>query len=235
MIKKKFLILIPARSGSSKVKNKNIKLINKKPLLYYTCRFANKLKKNDNIIVGCTDSKKIVRFFDKFNIDTPFLRPKKISNKFSLDIEYINYALNFFANKKIFFFAGCILRPTSPIRFLNDYKDAERKFLNHKLATSLRSVTVSPVTPYKMWIKNKKKDFISPLIKSRSKELYNMPRQKLPKVYWQTGTYDFFKINYRKKIKSITGNKILFFDLSYRNNIDIDTIDDYQKAKELLK
>ena len=99
MIKKKFLILIPARSGSSKLKNKNIKLINKRPLLYYTCKFAKKLKGKNSTVIGCTDSKKISKIFNKFDIQTPFLRPKKISKKFSLDIEFVNYSLKFFANK----------------------------------------------------------------------------------------------------------------------------------------
>ena len=102
MIKKKFLILIPARSGSSKLKNKNIKLINKRPLLYYTCKFAKKLKGKNSTVIGCTDSKKISKLFNKFDIQTPFLRPKKISKKFSLDIEFVNYSLKFFANKKTF-------------------------------------------------------------------------------------------------------------------------------------
>lgn len=231
-MKKKILIIIPARSGSSNLKNKNIKLIKKKPLLYYTCKFAKKLKNKNNTIVGNTDSSKIIKLFKKYKIQTPFLRPKKISKKYSLDIEYINYTLNFFAKKGVFFYAGCILRPTSPVRFLQDYKKAEKKFLNNTSATSLRSIIESPITPYKMW--KRKKTYVFPLLKSKLKEHYNMPRQKLPKVYWQTGTYDFFKINFKKKIKSITGNKILFYDLSNRENVDIDTIKDYKKVIKLL-
>jgi|TARA_Y100000389_G_C17364546_1_gene465540 N-acylneuraminate cytidylyltransferase len=232
MIKKKFLIIIPARSGSSKLKNKNMRLVNNKPLLYYTCKFANQLKNKNNIIVGCADSKKINTFFTKCGILAPFLRPKKISKKFSLDIEYVNYTLDFYSRKEIFFHAGCILRPTSPIRFLKDYKEAERKFLKNKSATSLRSIMKSPVTPYKMW--NKKGNYIYPLLKSKLKEHYNMPRQKLPKIYWQTGTYDFFKINFKKKLKTITGNKIIFHDLSNRENVDIDTIGDIKKVINFL-
>ncbi len=232
MIKKKVLIIIPARSGSSKLKNKNIRKIKKLPLLYYTCNFAKKLKNKNNVIVGCTDSKKILKLFKQYEIQAPFLRPKKISKKFSLDIEYVNYTLNFYANMGIFFHYGCILRPTSPIRFFEDFKKAEKKFLNNKSATSLRSIMESPLTPYKMW--SRKRNYVFPLLKSKLKEHYNMPRQKLPKVYWQTGTFDFFKINFEKKIKSTSGNKIIFYDLSNRENVDIDTMDDFKKVSKLL-
>ena len=200
--------------------------------MYYTCKFANKLKNKNNIVVGSTDSRKILKLFKQYNIQAPFLRPKKISKKYSLDIEYVNYAINFYAKMGIFFYSGCILRPTSPIRYLEDYKKAEKKFLKNKSATSLRSIMETPITPYKMW--KRKKNYVFPLLKSKLKEHYNMPRQKLPKIYWQTGTYDFFKINFKKKIKSMTGNKIIFYDLSNRENVDIDTIRDYKKVIKLL-
>lgn len=228
-MRKKFLIIIPARSGSSGVKNKNLKLINKKPLLYYTCSFAKKLKDKDSRIIGCTDAANIRKFFLKYRIPVPFLRPKKISCNFSLDIEYVNYCLNYYKSKNIFFSAGVILRPTSPIRSVQIYIKALKKFIKDKSATSLRSVCESPITPYKMWFK--KDNEITPLLKSKFKEHYNMPRQKLPKTYWQTGTYEFFRINYKSKIQSISGKKIIFYEISAHDSIDLDTLKDYQKLK----
>jgi CMP-N,N'-diacetyllegionaminic acid synthase len=233
MIKKKVLIIIPARAGSTGVPNKNIKVVNKNPLLYYTCNFAKKIASNENVLIGCTDSKKIKKIFIKYKVTVPFLRPKRISKNFSLDIEYVNYCLNFFEQKKIFFKYGVILRPTSPVRNIKDYKNAEKKFLRIKNATSLKSVCESPVTPFKMWMK--KKNEIRPLLKTKFKEHYNMPRQKLPETFWQTGTYDFFKINYKKKIQSISGNKIVFYQLKNKNNIDVDNFSDYEKLKKVLK
>ena len=81
----------------------------------------------------------------------------------------------------------------------------------------------------------KKKNEIRPLLKTKFKEHYNMPRQKLPETFWQTGTYDFFKINYKKKIQSISGNKIVFYQLKNKNNIDVDNFSDYEKLKKVLK
>ena len=74
---KKVLIVIPARSGSKGIKNKNIKKINGKHLIYYTIEYAKKSKVVDKIIVS-TDSKKI-KISNIYGAETPFLRSKNIS------------------------------------------------------------------------------------------------------------------------------------------------------------
>ena len=61
MKKKELLIIIPARSGSTELKNKNIVKIKNRPLIFYTCIFANKIKNKNYEVIGSTDSKKISR------------------------------------------------------------------------------------------------------------------------------------------------------------------------------
>ena len=58
-----------------------------------------------------------------------------------------------------------------------------------------------------------------------------MPRQKLPKTYWQTGTFEFFRINYKSKFQSISGKKIISYEIPAHDSIDLDTLKDYQKLK----
>ena len=232
MIKNQKLIIIPARAGSTKLQNKNLKKINNTPLIYYTCVFANKLKNKNTRVIGSTDSKKILHYFNKFRISAPFLRPKKISQKYSLDIEYVNHCIDYFAKKNIFFSYGVILRPTSPIRMLKDFKKAEKKFLKNKSADSLRSICDSPVTPFKLWYI--KKDRIVPILKSGFKEQYNIPRQKLTNAYWQNGAFEFFRINFKKKLKSISGKKIVYYYMNKLNSIDIDTKEDLKRFKNYL-
>lgn len=102
MIKKELLIIIPARSGSTELKNKNIVKINNKPLIFYTCLFANKIKNKDYEIIGSTNSKKISKIFNQYKIKTPFIRPNIISKKYSLDISYVKIMPSIFSIKKIF-------------------------------------------------------------------------------------------------------------------------------------
>ena len=72
---KKIICIIPARSGSSGLKNKNIKIINGKPLLYWPIKAAKKSKIIDEIMVT-TDSKKIQKKAINFGANAPFLRPR---------------------------------------------------------------------------------------------------------------------------------------------------------------
>ena len=70
----------------------------------------------------------------------------------------------------------------------------------------MRAIIEAPLTPFKMWYE--KNNIITSIIKSKIEEHYNAPRQILPRVYWQTGNFEFFKIDFKKYIKSISGKKI---------------------------
>lgn len=232
-MKKNLIIIIPARKGSSEIKNKNIKKVNGKHLIYYTCMLANNIKNKNFEIIGNTDCKNIAKIFNLYKINTPFLRPKKISNKYSLDISYINYTLNFFSKKSVWFKYGLILRPTSPLRSVKEFKKIFNKFKNNKKASSLRTVCLSDRTPFKMWkIKN---DKLFPILKQTKKEMYNMPRQLLDKIYFQDGAYEFFKIDYKEKINSISGNYITYYKRNIKNLIDIDSKSDLVSFAKKLK
>lgn len=76
-MKKINLAIIPARSGSKEIKDKNILLINKKPLLAYTIEAAIKSKCFDIVFVS-TDSKKYAQIAKKYGANVDFLRSKKI-------------------------------------------------------------------------------------------------------------------------------------------------------------
>jgi len=90
--------LIPARSGSKGIKNKNIVKINNKELIGYTIDLAKKIKLINKIIIS-TDSKKIKKIAEKFGAIVPFLRPKKFSKDNSTDLDVFKHYL-FWLNKK---------------------------------------------------------------------------------------------------------------------------------------
>ena len=78
-MKKKLIALIPARKGSERVKDKNIQLINGKPLIFYSIRSAQKSKLFDRIIVS-TDSKKYAKIAKKL-VRKFLLLDQKLFNK----------------------------------------------------------------------------------------------------------------------------------------------------------
>ena len=81
--KKKIIALIPARGGSKSIKNKNLALLNGKPLIQYAISSAKKSKYINRIIVS-TDSNKIKSTALKLGAEAPFLRPRKISGDHTL-------------------------------------------------------------------------------------------------------------------------------------------------------
>ena len=84
-----------------------------------------------------------------------------------------------------------------------------------------------------MWFKSNRE--IKPVLKSKIKEHYNAPRQILPKVFWQTGNFEFFRIKFKFSLKSISGKKICGFNINEKYSIDIDNLHDIKIAEKTLK
>jgi len=230
---KEILIIIPARQGSQGIKNKNIRNIHGFPLLAYSIEAAKKFIEKKKEIYLSTDSKKILyigRKFFPFSNDIK-TRPKKISQNFSRDIEFINHALAHYS-KKNFFFKNClILRPTNPIRRLSTLNSAYKVFKKNLSCSSLKSIAISEKSLFKMWIRNKKNIITNLAVKSKKIEIFNEPRQLLPRSYIQTGTIEFLRLNYKNKIFNFSGKKIYGFLVDSYEALDIDRLHDLRSVK----
>ena len=88
------LAIIPARSGSKSVKDKNIREINGKPMLAYSIEHGLKSEKINRVIVS-TDSEKYAEIAKKYGAEVPFLRPEEYARDTSLDLEVFEHALKF--------------------------------------------------------------------------------------------------------------------------------------------
>jgi len=230
MLKKNLLIIIPARSNSKSIKNKNLIMLFNKPLIYYSIKAAKKIKEKSKIIFCSTDSKKTKKIVERYGLNVPFLRPKKYSKDYSRDIDFLNHALKEFFKNKIIFKYGLILRPTSPIRNMNNVHKGFNVLKKNKFASSIRAVSCPKNNPFKTWVV--KNGYLSPILKSNIREHYNAPRQILPKTYWQTGNFEFFKVDFKKNLKSISGKKILPFFISGNETLDIDILSDLKNLKK---
>ena len=120
----KKIALIPARSGSKRLKNKNILNLGNRPLLYYSIKSAQESNLFNKIIV-VTDSKKYAEIAKKYGAEVPTLRPAYTAKDNSPDLHWIKWILNKIKvkdEKDVFF----ILRPTSPFRNKNHYYSMEK-------------------------------------------------------------------------------------------------------------
>ena len=114
---KKSLIIILARKGSKRLKNKNLRLIGKKSLVENTILFAKRIKGKKDIIVS-TDSIKIQRLAKKLKVLSPWLRPKNISHDKSSAETSAIHALKWYEKNIAFVNNILLLQPTTPIRNL---------------------------------------------------------------------------------------------------------------------
>lgn len=216
--------LIPARSGSKSIKDKNIILYKNKPLIYHSIQIAKKSNLVNRVIVS-TDSKKYAKLSIKFGAEAPFLRPKKISKDNSNDSGWIFHAINYLIAKENYYPDLIIhLRPTSPNRELKIFERGIKWFLkNIDSSTSMRSVSTFSQPPQKLFKIRKK--FLTGFFNNKYKgEYHSRPRQDYPQTYLPNGYIDILKTSYILKSKKIYGNKIL----SYVTNptLDIDTKQD---------
>ena len=226
-MKENILVVIPARSKSKSVKNKNIKLIKKKPLIYYSIKYALKSKIVTKTIVS-TDSEKYAKISEKYGAEVPFIRPKKLSGDNIQDYDVISHALKkceIYYRRKFLFVV--LLRPTSPFREKNLIEKSIRLLKNNTKSTSVRSVIKTNCHPWRHWVKKNK--FIYSIVDDFY-EPYNIPRQKLPVYYFQTGEIEVIK---RKTILngSVSGNNILPL-INKEYSIDVDTDRDIQKLNK---
>ena len=235
MIKKvKLIALIPARSGSQRIKNKNIYNLNNKPLIAYSIKSAIKTKIFDRVIVS-TDSVKYAKIAKKYGADVPFLRPKKFSKSTSPDYEWLKFTIDKLDKEKYNFTHFFILRPTNPFRSHKTILRAWRELRKNKKAESLRAVQISKSHPGKMWKLQGK--FIKPILNLTilNQPSYNNQFKSLPNVYIQNASLEISKKEVIKKYKTICGKKIIPFFTNEIEGFDINYISDLNQAKKIIK
>ena len=107
------LALIPARSGSKRFPNKNIKLLNGHPLIAFSIVSAIRSEIFDKIVV-CTDSCEYANIAQTYGAEVPYLRNIDNAGSSSPDIEWVSEAFSFFEEKNLRIDSFSILRPTNP-------------------------------------------------------------------------------------------------------------------------
>ena len=138
--------LIPARSGSKGLVNKNIINFNGKPLIAHSIQSSNESSYINRTIVS-TDSQEYAAIAVKYNAEIPFIRPKELSGDFVQDSEvFIHLIETMQLNKNDIVVQ---LRPTNPIREKGLIDKVIAKMIKNKLP-SIRTLSSSKFSPYKM-------------------------------------------------------------------------------------
>jgi N-acylneuraminate cytidylyltransferase len=209
------IAIIPCRKNSKEVKNKNIKIFNKKPLLYWTIKSARSSSLISKVFVT-SDSKKILKYAQKYGA-IPIKRPKKLANDNSTSEDALLHAikkinLNF---KNVIF-----LQATSPLRKKNDITNAIRLFEKGKYDSLFSSSLASSLFLWKYINKNMK-------IIENSKEI-RKPRQKVKNKYLENGSLYIFKKKGFLKHKNRFFGKIGTYVMDKNYSYEIDSKDEFK-------
>ena len=218
------LCIIPARSGSKGIHDKNIMNFRGNPLLSWSIEQAKKSKYSKQMkIIVSTDSEKYAEISKNYGAEVPFIRPKNISGDTSSDFECIKHCVDWL-KKNENYESNIILhlRPTQPCRKIEHLDLAIETFINHREQYhSLRSVIPVEKSPYKMYSINDNQ--LNPLFDkvNNIKEPYNQARQLLPQCYLHNGYIDLLNTDILR-YNTISGTKIYPFIMDIVHDIDID-------------
>ena len=223
--------IIPARSGSKGVTNKNIKMLCGYPMIAYSIAAAKLSAKVKRIIVS-TDSEEYAKIANKYGAETPFMRPAAISGDNSTDIEFMDHTINWlFENESVVpeFFVH--LRPTNPIRKIYLIDEAIEKMLNDDSATSLRSGHLAGNTPFK-WFHKNDEGYFHTILGNITNDEANNPRQAFPDVYIPDGYVDILKTKFLVENDLMHGSRMIGFVLP--ESVDIDVKSDVERLEYMM-
>jgi len=219
------IIIIPARSGSKGVPDKNIRLLAGKPLIAYSIAIASLINNIDRVIVS-TDSDQYASIAREYGAEVPFLRPPEISGDNSGDYDFIKHALDWMQDNEGYQPEHIIhLRPTTPLREVSYVESAMEAMKRDNQATALRSIHEMSESAYKTFEIDE--GYLKSICsRSSDIEAANRPRQKFRKTYDANGYVDIIKTSYIRASRKIHGDRVIGYITP--RVFEVHTLEDFQ-------
>ena len=231
----KLVALIPARSGSKRVPDKNIKDLDGHPMLAYTIRSAIDSGVFDSVICA-TDSSHYADVAKHYGAEVPFLRSKEMSGDKSPDIEWVSWILEQLKQDGRSYENFSILRPTSPFRLPSTIRRAWKIFNTDSTADSLRAVTKCKQHPGKMWvIRNQRMLPVMPFTNNNETPWHSSQYTSLPEIYVQDASLEIARTDIVKNKNTIAGEIIIPFISQGLEGFDINDPEDWLLAEHYIK
>tara|TARA_B100000989_G_C19460440_1_gene435965 strand:- start:224 stop:934 length:711 start_codon:yes stop_codon:yes gene_type:complete len=220
----KFIVIIPARSGSKRIKNKNLRICGGKKLIFWTLDILRNTIGFENSYVS-TDSDKIINYCIKEGFKNFIIRSKKYSEDSTSMLETLKFTIKKISklDKKIYSKNIILLQPTSPIRKKSDIINSIIMFNQNNADSLVSTYNLSEeISNIKLMEYTKNKKFIKNFDTKKNIYIRNGPSILITKV---------------KNIISnnLYGKNILNFEMPLSRSIDINTIEDLNDASKILK
>jgi N-acylneuraminate cytidylyltransferase len=227
------ICLIPARAGSKRVKNKNIRVLGEHPLVAYTIAAALDSGVFDGVVLS-TDSPLIAEVGRHYGAEVPFLRPAELAGERSPDIEWVEYTLGRLRDAGRRYDCFSILRPTSPFRRAETIRRAWREFRAEAGVDSLRAVEKCQQHPAKMWIVRGRR--MLPLLPMGPAEQpwHSSQYQSLFEVYVQNASLEIAWTRVVLEGRTIAGHVLMPFITDDLDGFDINNQADWRLAEDMV-
>jgi len=223
------LIFIFARKGSKRIKNKNMKMLNGKPLIEYTINFVKELKLINSTVVS-TDDEKIIKYCKKNNIKNIIVRPSSLTGDNSSEFLSWKHAVKKMQIDKKKFETFVCLPLTSPLRLRGEFNLAYKVFKDKKPDMVISMCKTNHYPNFNI-IEKKKNNKIKLLGNNK-----NISNDYKKNVYNLTTSFYITSKNFILRNKKINFNKqnIIGYEVSRKSGLDIDDKYDFEIAKLFL-
>ena len=232
-MKPKSVAFIPARSGSKRVPNKNIRPLGHHPMLAYTVRAAIYSGVFDAVICA-TDSEQYAAVARHYGAEVPFLRSAEISGDKSPDIEWVVWMLQSLRTQGRDYEVFSILRPTNPFRLPETIQRAWSAFCADPGADSLRAVEKCKQHPGKMWVIRGQRMLPVMPFASGGAPWHSSQYSALPEIYAQDASLEIAWSRIALDNNTIAGEAIIPFVSQGLEGYDINEPEDWLLAEHYL-
>lgn len=227
------LAVVQARGGSKGLPRKNLRPLKGHPLIAYSIASGLAASSVTRLLLS-TDDEEIAAVGRSYGAATPFLRPPELAQDDTPDLPVFQHALTWLVEHEGYRPDVVVqLRPTTPLRPVGMIDQAVASLCESPDIDCVRGVVIPKQTPYKMWRPGPNGTMV-PLLQVDFSEPYNMPRQKLPTSYWQTGHVDAISAPMILSRGTLTGKRVKPLLVSPDYCVDIDTAADFELAEQVI-
>lgn len=235
--------LVPARSGSQRVPDKNVRPLAGHPLLAYTVSAALDAGVFGAVVVS-TDSEDYARIGRHYGAEVPALRPAEMAGATSPDIQWVQHTLDALHHGGRDFELFAILRPTSPFRQAGTIRRAWATFLDAlgdggDAADSLRAVEPCGQHPGKMWtLQGRRMLPLMPFTLATEthgdQPWHSNQKAALPPVYVQNASLEIARTAVVREQGTIAGTSVVPFFTEGDEGFDINSPPDWSLAEQMV-
>ncbi len=221
------IAIIPARSGSKGVKDKNIRNLHGKPLIAYSIEAALRSEVFDEVMVS-TDSEHYANIARKYGANVPFLRNHTTATDTASSWDMVEEVLEKYRILEEVFDTVCLLQPTSPLRSAEDIRNAYKLYAD-KAEFAVVSVCEAEHSPLWCGKLPENHEFINFMDRDNMKQ-----RQMGSQYYRLNGAIYIVDIKMLRKDRYLYQKGSYAYIMSQECSVDIDTELDFKYAEFLI-